>query len=176
MCSDKPKLYLLCGLSFAGKSTLARRLAAPLNAVIVEADDYIAVVRPNTLSKLDEWRAIQKLARGKAQELLEAGMNVIFDDLMVDPRDRVEMEQLAQQCGAKFCTIFLNTSPELVRWRQQQQSPTPEQQAIYDQHTELLLSQLIPPPREQAVYVQPDDDFNAVLEKIRQRWHQARKG
>lgn len=167
MESRKPKLYLLCGLSFAGKSTLARRLAEPLNAVIVEADDYIAVVRPNTLSKIDEWRAIQQLARGKARELLRAGRNVVFDDLMVDPRDRGEMEQLAQQCEAAFCTIFLNTSPEIVRRRQQEQLPTAEQQAVYDAHTELLLSQLVPPAGEQAVYVQPGYDFNTVVQEIR---------
>jgi predicted kinase len=165
----KPKLYILCGLSFAGKSTLARRLAQPLGAAIVEADDYIEVVRPNTLSKVEEWRAIQKLARGKVKELLEAGENVIFDDLMVDPINRVEMAQLAGQCGAAALTIFLNTSPETVRQRQQQQSPTEEQQVVYDQHTELLLSQLVPPPQEEAVYVQPGYDFSAVLEEITRR-------
>ena len=163
---SKPNLYLLCGLSFAGKSTLADRLKEPLDAILVEADDYIAAVRPNSLSKIDEWRAIQKLARGKARALLEAGQNVLFDDLMVDPRDRVEMEELACQCGAGFRTIFLNTPPEVVRRRQQQQSPTPEQQAVYDEHTALLLSQLVPPPRAQAVYVEPGYDVQTVVQEI----------
>lgn len=167
--NPNPKLYLLCGLSFAGKSTLARRLAEPLAATIVEADTYIAVVRPNTLSKIDEWRAIQTLARDAARERLRAGENVLFDDLMVDPRTRAAMEQLAHECGATLCTIFLNTSAETVRARQQAQSPTAEQQAVYDAHTELLVSQLVPPPEAEAVYVLPGYDLDTVLQAIRER-------
>jgi len=166
----KTKLYILCGLSFAGKSTLAKKLAEPLNATIIECDQYISVVRPNSLSKLDEWRAIQNLARAKVKELLESGKNVLYDDLMVDPGNRAELARLAQDCEAEAFTIYLNTSAEIVRQRQQQKSPTHEQQDIWDEHTRLLLSQLVPPLKEESLYVEPGYEFNEVLDALTQRF------
>lgn len=169
MTDKRLHLYILCGLSFAGKSTLARLLSAPLDAVIVECDRYISVVRPNQLSKLDEWRLIQNLARAETKALLEAGKNVLYDDLMVDPINRVELEQLAKQCQAEALTIYLNTPVETVRQRQQEKSPTKEQQAVWEDHTHLLLSQLVPPPPEEAVYVEPGYELTDVLEEITRR-------
>jgi predicted kinase len=164
-----PRLYILCGLSFAGKSTLARGIAEPLNATIVECDEYIDVVRPNQLNKLQEWRLIQNLARARTKELLEAGKSVIYDDLMVEPINRAELIQLAHQCGATALTIFLNTSAETVRQRQQEKSPTEERQAVWDNHTQLLLSQLIPPPKEEAIYLEPGYTLDEALAEIARR-------
>ncbi len=162
-------LYLLCGLSFAGKSTLSRQLAGPLGAVVVECDAYIDAVRPNTLSKLAEWRAIQDLARGKVVEHLRAGESVVFDDLMVDPINRVELTQRAADGGARTLTIFVDTPVETIRARQQALAPAPEQQRIWDDHTALLLGQLIPPSPSEAVFVTPGYDLADVLERIA-RW------
>lgn len=164
-----PRLYILCGLSFAGKSTLARGIAEPLDATIVECDQYIAVVRPNTLSKREEWRLIQNLARARTKELLESGENVIYDDLMVMSGNRAELVQLANQCGARALTIYLNTSAETVRQRQQEKSPTEEQQTLWDEHTTLLLSQLTPPPKEEAVYLEPGYELEEALAEIARR-------
>ncbi len=163
------RLYLLCGLSFAGKSTLAKQLAAPLDAVIVECDQYIAAVRPNQLSKMDEWRAIQNLARARVRELLQSGKSVIYDDLMVKPDTRMAVTELAGQCGAKTVTIYLNTPVAVTRQRQQDKSPTPEQQSEWEAHTQLLLSQLAPPSRNEAVWVEPGYTLDTVLADIARR-------
>lgn len=156
-------MSLLCGLSFTGKSTLAQCLAEPLDAVIVECDQYVAAVRPNQLSKLDEWRAIQNLARARVKELLQSEKSVIYDDLMVKTDTRLAVTELAGECGAKTVTIYLNTPVETVRQRQREKSPTPEQQAEWEAHTQLLLAQLAPPPRNEAVWVEPGYALDAVL-------------
>ena len=164
-------LYLLCGLSFAGKSTLAKGLSEPLGAVIIEADRYIPTIEerlPNA-SKIESWRAIQALAREAVQERLTAEVSVIFDDLMVDPQDREALELLAGQVGAATVVIFLDTPVEVVRERQRRASSKPEKQAQWEAHTQLLLTQLVPPDRATAVYVEPGYELAQVLGEIRRR-------
>lgn len=163
-------LYILCGLSFAGKSTLAKRLSGPLDATVVECDSYIEVVRPNRMSKLGEWRAIQNLARARVKDLLESGESVVYDDLMVMPENRAELALLADRFGAKCVTLYLNTPAQIVRQRQRQRSPTDEQQAVWDDHTRLLLTQLVPPPKEESVYVEPGYDLKELLDELTRRF------
>lgn len=169
MNKEQPLLYLLCGLSFAGKSTLARLLAAPLNATIVEADRYIASVEAELpgASKIESWREIQKRARREVETLLTSGKSVIFDDLMVDPNDRDEMAQLARRSGAKATIpLFLDTPVETVRARQREKSSRQEKLSQWEDHTQLLLSQLVPPPKESAVYVAPGYKLSEILDQI----------
>ncbi len=171
MKSQQSILYLLCGLSFAGKSTLAKQLSEPLEAVIIEADRYIAVIEqqlPNA-SKIESWRAIQALAREAVRESLAAGVSVIFDDLMVDPQDRDELALLARESEAATLVIFLDTPVEVVRERQRLASSKPEKHAKWEAHTQLLLTQLVPPDRATAVYVEPGYDLGQVLTEIRRR-------
>ena len=164
-----PVLYLLCGLSFAGKSTLAKGLSEPLGAVIIEADRYIPVVEerlPNA-SKIESWRAIQALARAAVREHLAVGKSVIYDDLMVDPRDREALELLARQARAAILVIFLDTPVEVVRERQRRASSKSENHAQWEAHTQLLLTQLVAPDRATAVYVEPGYNLAEVLTAIR---------
>ncbi|WP_395088972.1 AAA family ATPase [Armatimonas sp.] len=171
MKTRQPILYLLCGLSFAGKSTLAKGLSGLLGAVIIEADRYIPVVEerlPNA-NKIESWRAIQALAREAVRESLASGTSVIFDDLMVDPQDRDELALLAGQVGAATLVIFLDTPIEVVRERQRLASSKPENHAKWEAHTQLLLTQLVAPDRATAVYVEPGYDSAQVLTEIRRR-------
>ncbi len=166
-----PVLYLLCGLSFAGKSTLAKGLSEPLRAVIIEADQFIAVVEeqlPNA-SKIESWRAIQALAREAVRDALESGKNVLFDDLLVKPDVREALVLLAGQVGAATLVIFLDTPVEVVRERQRLASSKPEKHAHWEAHTQLLLTQLVPPDSATAVYVKPGYDLAQVLTEIRSR-------
>ena len=165
----QPILYLLCGLSFAGKSTLAKGLTEPLGAVLIEADRYIPVVEARLpgASKIESWRAIQALAREAVRDALESGKSVIFDDLLVKPDVREALELLAGQVGAATVVIFLDTPVEVVRERQRLASSKPEKQAQWEAHTQLLLTQLVPPARATAVYVEPGDDLALVLTEIR---------
>ncbi|MFM7321999.1 MAG: AAA family ATPase [Armatimonadota bacterium] len=171
-----PVLYLLCGLSFAGKSTLARALSGPLDAVIVEADFYIARVEREMphAGKFESWKAIQSLARGAAREHLAAGRSVLFDDLMVDPRNRVAMAELADAAGAGFLAIYVDTPVDTIRERQRRSSSRPEKRAAWEAHTQLLLGQLVPPPADEAVCVLPTDTPEGILAAILYRLGPAR--
>jgi len=171
MPTERPVLHLLCGLSFAGKSTLARALAGPLDAVVVEADAYIARVEremPNA-GKLEGWKAIQALAREAARVHLAAGRNVLFDDLMVDPRNRRAMAELADAAGAGFLTIAVDTPIETIRERQRRCSDRPEKREAWEAHTQLLLGQWVPPTPEEAVIARPGDPHERLLAEIRLR-------
>lgn len=165
---EGPTLYLLCGLSFAGKSTLARQLAGPLGAEIVEADTYIPLVEaelPN-VGKLESWRAIQTRARAAVREALERGRSVIYDDLLVKPDVRAALEELAKASGAEVRTIYLETPPETIRERQHRASDDPERRAQWEAHTNLLIAQLVPPDPKTAVYVAPTDTLPQILTAI----------
>lgn len=121
---------------------------------------------PNA-TKIESWRVIQALARGAVRDALAAGDSVLYDDLMVAPHHRDEMAQLAAAAGAVTVPIYLDTPVETIRARQRQASSKPEKHAQWEAHTQLLLSQLVPPDRDAAVYVAPEDTTEAVLAAIR---------
>ncbi len=83
MTVASPTLYLFCGKIAAGKSTLARRVAASSGGLLVSEDVWLARLYP------DEIRSIADYARYAArlraamgdhlQALLGAGLSVVLD-------------------------------------------------------------------------------------------------
>ena len=75
-------LTLMCGLSFSGKSTLARGLAEELGAHLVSLDaiNHERGLRGGEGIPLDEWATSNGIAHERAGVLLAAGGDVVVDD------------------------------------------------------------------------------------------------
>jgi predicted kinase len=75
-------LYLLCGLSFSGKSTLGGLLAARTGAGLVSLDAINSRrgLRGGTGTPDEEWLATHRLALAQLERLCRAGGPVVVDD------------------------------------------------------------------------------------------------
>lgn len=76
-------LHLLCGKIGAGKSTLAKRLAAAPATVLVSEDAWLAALYPNEIQALADYvrcsGRLRTVMAAHVQALLRAGVSVVLD-------------------------------------------------------------------------------------------------
>jgi predicted kinase len=114
------RLIVMMGLPGTGKSTLARRLAQALPAVIVDKDEVRAALFP---AEEIEYSTRQddlcfEAALSAAEFLLCKGRNVILDGRTFSHRAQVErVERFARQGGFKLCLVECTCTEETARLR-----------------------------------------------------------
>jgi predicted kinase len=81
--TQKGKLLFLCGKMAAGKSTMARQLAARENAMLFEQDHWVETLFPgmivNVATYLEYSGRINKLIAPIVVDLLRRGITVVMD-------------------------------------------------------------------------------------------------
>jgi predicted kinase len=115
-----PTLYTLCGLPFAGKSSLGRALAAHTGSAIVSFDDLYGErgdERTRTADTLAVWQAIRDLAAGQIRSLLRRGTSVVYDNTNFRSAHREALRAAAAEVGARAIVIYVNTPLEVIAAR-----------------------------------------------------------
>lgn len=114
------QLIMMCGLPFAGKSTLARAVAAHLGAVHLETDAI------NTERGLGangaaittrEWAATYREAYRRLEASLCAANTVVYDAVNYRRVQRDQLRRIARRCDATVQVIFVTTPAEQARQR-----------------------------------------------------------
>lgn len=98
---SQPTLVVLCGLPASGKSTLARDLAGPLQAVIL-SNDKIRTEGANP-AHMTRWLLAE------VERLLGDGRNVIADTCALRPFERTRLRDIGRRVGARCELVFVNT-------------------------------------------------------------------
>jgi hypothetical protein len=98
----------MSGLSFSGKTTLARRISEATGSAIVSYDElYAHAPRDEAITGLEEWRLIVGLVHEQARARLAAGESVVVDNLNEDVIDldsvQSELQDLASWLGLGGC-------------------------------------------------------------------------
>lgn len=112
-------MALMCGLSFAGKSTLAARLAEALPASLVSLDliNEERGLYGGQGIPLEEWAETNRIAHERGRELLDAGRHVVVDDTGSPRFIRDGWREVADQSDAPFVIVWVQISPELQQAR-----------------------------------------------------------
>lgn len=121
--SASAMLHLLCGRIAAGKSTLARRLAAQPATVLVQEDAWLAVLYPGEIQALPDY--LQRTGRLKAMlgehvvAMLRSGVSVVLDFPANTRAQRAWMRGLIDQSGAAHRLHLLDVPEAVCRARLQ---------------------------------------------------------
>lgn len=154
--ADRPTLYVLCGLPFAGKSTLGRALATRLDIPCV-AIDAINTERGVGLNAApispDEWMDTYAEAYRRLISYLRAGTSAIFDAVNFTRAQRDELRNIAEGCDAAVCLIYLAVPPELATMRWQHNRLSGARRDVSDDNYALVLDGFEPPTDDEETLV-----------------------
>ena len=117
----KPTLYILCGLSFAGKTTLGKAFVKKFGYETVDVD----VTKENLYSKglkdddltHDQWVKIYDETDREIEKYLKEGKSVLDDSRNFRKFERTHARKIAEKCNSDFVTIYVKTPEEVVRQR-----------------------------------------------------------
>lgn len=110
-----PRLFVICGLPGAGKTTRAQEISSSTGAIRLCADDWLEALGISLLDYETRFRLEPHLLR-HAEELLRAGVSVSVEFGSWARSEREAIRQLAVRTGA-FAELHFLDAPieELVR-------------------------------------------------------------
>jgi len=103
------RLFAMCGLSFSGKTTLARAIARLAGAEYIGLDDINEErgLRGGEGIAADEWEKTSAIAIERAGALLDAGIDVVLDDTLCFRWLRARYAAVAERHAAQFILIYV---------------------------------------------------------------------
>lgn len=113
-----PKLYILCGLPYSGKSLFSKEIEKTKSIKRISFDEIF-----DNLKKLNEGITYEigvKDVDKTLTEELKKGNSVIYDSTNLSFRRRSELKKLAELAGAQFVVIYIKTSEEEIFKRKAQ--------------------------------------------------------
>jgi predicted kinase len=125
-------LYLLCGMAFAGKTTLAAALARHLRAEVVSLDEINATrgLHGGLGIPDAEWARSHEEARLRVGKALEAGRPVVVDDTNCFRFLRDGYRRIAALHGAGATVLYLERPLELLLDRIRENERTRERSPV----------------------------------------------
>jgi predicted kinase len=112
---NEARLILTCGLPGAGKTTLAKQLAADRRAVRLTKDEWLWALGPNPWDTATQGKVEHELWQ-LAQEILRLGLSVVLDFGLWARTERDEMRSAARSLGVGVELHYLNVPADEL-WR-----------------------------------------------------------
>lgn len=162
------KLYILCGIPFSGKSTLAKALADQLSGVRIDLDDikfemYGINVTDDEL-KQEDWDQIYQKMYGLIEKSLVGGNTVVHDTGNFTKYERQLISNIAQKLDLDFVTIFVDTPIEVARQRLLQNRQTLERFDVSDKAFEEAVLEMEKPTKEEnSIVFNSNDDLISLI-------------
>jgi predicted kinase len=155
-----PTLYLMCGKIAAGKSTLARRLAARPATLLITEDHWTSNLFADDLKTIDDYARYSARLRAAmgphVVDILRQGLSVVLDFQANTVRVRSWMRSLITQSGANHELHLLDLPDTICKQRLRERNAAGEHPfQVSDTEYDLFTSYFVPPG--------PEEDFNVVV-------------
>lgn len=151
------ELYLLCGLAFSGKTTLAAALARHLGAAVVSLDEINALrgLHGGEGIPVEEWARSHREALQQVGDLLAAGRSVVVDDTNCFRFLRDDYRAVAKLHGARTKVLYLDVPLAMVLDRMRENDRTRTRASVTDSVLLDLVDKFEPPNEDENVLVFP---------------------
>ncbi|MEK7637890.1 MAG: ATP-binding protein [Patescibacteria group bacterium] len=164
-------LYIMCGVGFSGKSTLAKSIAAHFAIPLVSLDslyfEHEKELEDTHYDDAKQWKILLEMSKEKIRGLLIEKTSVVFDNVNLIRKHRDELRELARQTGANAVVVYLDTPEDLLTERQTKNKETEERHDVEQHYLDEAKKQLEIPSAEEAVYAfTPGTDVEKFLQQL----------
>jgi predicted kinase len=166
---NKPTLYIMTGLAFSGKSTLAKEIANKKGAVLV-SQDLTWIENEELIKDMQEparYEKVLSLSEEKIVKTLRDGKSVVFDNTNAQYRQREKVRELIKDIDAKTIVVFLNTPEEIIENRIKENLITQERNDVLLELMDEVKNQFeAPSPDENVTEFIPGTNLSVWLEEL----------
>ena len=157
-----PVLYLLCGKIGAGKSTLARQLAARPATMLISEDHWTSTLFADQLKTIEDYGRLSARLRAAMAphivDILRQGLSVVLDFPANTVRQRAWMRSLIEQTGMPHELHHLDVPDAICKQRLRQRNASGEHQfQVSDEEFEQFTAHFVPPAA--------DEGFNVIVHR-----------
>jgi len=153
-------LHLFCGRIAAGKSTLARQLAAGPATLLIALDDWTSVLYPTEMRTIDDFwlltARIRQIMGPHVVAILKQGISISLDFPANTVQWRSWMRTLIDKAGVAHQLHLLDVPDMICRERLRQRNASGGNPYQVDEATYDVFMQYFVPPA-------PDEGFNIVV-------------
>ncbi len=162
----KPVLILICGLPGAGKTTLAKKLAAMRKANRLCTDDWILAILKdqNDLAERNRLRdPIEQLLWKEAQKILKLGTSVILENGFWSREERDIYHNIGKNIGVQVELHFVDAPFDILWKRIKKRNTNPKEFIVSKKELEDGYKVFQPPTDEEGNLY---DSFQKYSEEI----------
>lgn len=156
----------MCGLAFAGKSTLARKISEQTGSKLIAFDKlWVEKDKEQPVPKgVEGWKFIRKVGQDEVAKALNEGNSVVYDDNNVRLEHREELRKVARKFGARAVVVYLNTHLGLIREREAINKTTGQRHEVEPENFNAVLEQLqMPTSHENVLEFKPEMNLDEWL-------------
>ena len=153
------KLYILCGLPFSGKTTLAKEIESKLNAVRVNSGEIKTSLFGKDIIDHRGWEKVYTQVYTDIKTALEQGKTVIYDNGNFAKYERGLAKNIADKLEVETTTIFISIPKEVAQQRAKENNL-----ADLD-FQDILLELELPDASEKHLVFSHDEDINKWIQK-----------
>ena len=165
-----PILYIMCGVGFAGKSTLAKNISEHLEIPLVSQDGLFFEKEKELNLNQDsdaQWEMLLGMCKQRIREIMTEGKSVVFDNVNLKHAHRDELREIAKEVGGKAVVIYLDTPEETLNKRQDRNKVTRERHDVKQEYLDDAKMQLEIPQRGEDVYTfTPETNLEQFLDNL----------
>jgi predicted kinase len=163
-------LYILCGVAFAGKSTLSKKIAEQKDATLVSQDAlWFEKAKEWNLDEDSDkdWERVRQVSKRTVEEELAKGGSVVFDDINLTYRERDELRQIAKKYNAMAVVVYVDTPRQTQLQRQEKNVSTKDRHQVKQEHIDWALRKLEVPREDEKVFAfRPTSDITTWLREL----------
>jgi predicted kinase len=152
---SKSTLYILCGLPFSGKTTLAQALASQCGFVHLDLDTIARAKNlfPEKGINDEQWGHVFEEVYQQIAALLISGESVVIDAVNYDRVGRDRLRTIAKQSDSSVYVIYINLPLREIEQRLQANRANPQRPPVREEDFMELATQFEIPTIEENILI-----------------------
>lgn len=162
-------VFAMCGLAFSGKSTLARQIADTFEIELISLDaiNHERGLHGGEGMTTSQWEETSAIAMERLRQTLRSARSAVVDDTFSHRFLRDRCKSVADEAGASFTIVFVDTPIEEVRARRAANDDRPTRHGIRDDIFDAHVASFqFPTSDEPVVKIRKSFDVVAWLEAL----------